>query len=125
MGGMKWLEPLKRWWGYWIFQNPVQPVNAGSNARTISRSGRSSTSVKSGTPNRNPDRYLDAEVYRGDDNNIVIELSNNAEFPAEVVEVQLLKMRDFRYERIFWKSSAGRYSLGRCRRGDCLLVATV
>ena len=46
----------------------------------------------------NPDRYLDAGVYLGDDNNIVIDISNNAELPVEVVEVELLKMRDFQYE---------------------------
>ena len=41
---------------------------------------------------------MEASVYRSDDNNIVIDVRNNAELPVKALEVELLKMRDFSFE---------------------------
>lgn len=47
---------------------------------------------------KNPDLYMDVSLYRDENKNIIIAVQNNAELPVEVLEVELLKMKNFRYE---------------------------
>lgn len=45
--------------------------------------------------NKNPQNYLDADIFLDDNKNIIIEVSNNSELPVKILEVDVFKRKNW------------------------------